>query len=227
VHTMCHAIPNTWCVFGRMLSAGGSFQYMRNTLFASEVAKLHQAHKDPGAVYPQMIAEAASVSAGAEGLFYLPYLTGERCPHADPCARAGFIGLTPRHTRAHLLRATLEGITYGMREQIVIFRQMGIPITQVRASGGGARSEFWRQLQADMYQAPVVTINVSEGAALGVAILAAVGAGEYTSVPEACSAIIRVKERSKPSKREAAAYDWRYRRYAALYPKLKEWFAAE
>jgi xylulokinase len=226
VHTMCHAIPNTWCVFGCMLSAGGSFQYLRNTLFAAEVAQLQKARQDPGALYPRMIAEAESVPAGAEGLFYMPYLTGERCPHADPCARAGFIGLTPRHTRAHLLRAMLEGITYGMREQIMIFRQMGIPITQVRASGGGARSEFWRQLQADMYQAPVVTINVSEGAALGVAILAAVGAGEYASVPEACAAIIRVKERSRPAKKAAAAYDGQYRRYAALYPALKGWFAA-
>jgi xylulokinase len=224
VHTMCHAIPNTWCVFGCMLSAGGSFQYMRNTLFAAEVAKLQKAGKDPGAVYPQMIEEAASVPAGTEGLYYLPYLTGERCPHADPCARAGFIGLTPRHTRAHLLRATLEGITYGMREQIMIFRQMGIPVLQVRASGGGARSVFWRQLQADMYQAPVVTINVSEGAALGVAILAAVGAGEYASVPEACAAIIRVKERSQPAKKTAALYDGHYAKYAALYPALKGWF---
>jgi len=220
VHTMCHAIPNTWCVFGCMLSAGGSFQYIRNTLFAEQLKKL----KDPGQLYPAMIKEAASAPAGAENLFFLPYLTGERCPHPDPKARGAFIGLTPRHTRAHMLRATLEGITFGMREQIAIFRQMGIPITQVRASGGGARSEFWRQLQADMYNAPVVTINVSEGAALGVAILAAVGAGHYASVPEACKAIIGVKEQSKPAKKSAAFYDAQYSRYGTLYPALKDWF---
>jgi xylulokinase len=225
VHTMCHAIPNTWCVFGCMLSAGGSFQYLRNTLFAEEVEALRKAGKDAGALYPRMIAEAQSAPAGAEDLFFLPYLTGERCPHPDPRARAGFIGLTPRHTRAHLLRAALEGITFGMREQIMIFRQMGIPIAQVRASGGGARSEFWRQLQADMYEAPVVTINVSEGAALGVAILAAVGAGAFGSVPEGCRAIIRVKERSKPGKKAAALYERQYRKYGGLYPALEAWFA--
>lgn len=222
VHTMCHAIPGTWCVFGCMLSAGGSFQYMRNTLFEGEAKKL----KDPGALYPRMIAEAAAAPAGAENLFFLPYLTGERCPHPDPAARGAFIGLTPRHTRAHLLRATLEGITFGMREQILIFREMGIPIRQVRASGGGARSLFWRQLQADMYNAPVVTINVAEGAALGVAILAAVGRGAFKSVPEACSAIIDIKETSRPQKKAAALYDAQYQKYAALYPALRGVFPA-
>ena len=224
VHTMCHAVPNTWCVFGCMLSAGGSFQYLRNTLFAEEVRKLLDRGKDPGALYGQMIAEAEKVPAGAEGLVWLPYLTGERCPHADPRARAAFVGLTPRHHRAHMERAVLEGITYGMREQIMIFRQMGIPVTEVRASGGGARSQFWRQLQADMYQAPVVTINVAEGAALGVAILAAVGTGAYSSVPEACKAIIKVNTKCKPAAKMAAFYDQEYARYAALYPALKGWF---
>ena len=221
VHTMCHAVPNMWCVFGCMLSAGGSFQYMRNTLFAEEVKK----SKDPGQVYPKMIAEAEKAPAGSENLYFLPYLTGERCPHPDPNARGGFIGLTPRHNRSHLLRATLEGITFGMREQIDIFRQMGIPIEQVRASGGGARSDFWRQLQADMYKAPVVTINVSEGAALGAAILAAVGGRAFSSVPEACKGIIRVKDRSKPAKKAMDLYDRQYRHYAALYPALRGWYA--
>ena len=172
VHTMCHAIPNTWCVFGCMLSAGGSFQYMRNTFFPAEAKKL----KDRGELYPRMIKEAGCVPAGSENLFFLPYLTGERCPHPDPAAKAAFIGLTPRHSKAHLLGATIEGITFGMREQILIFREMGIPVDQVRASGGGARSVFWRQLQSDMYNAPVVTINVAEGAVLKAAILAAAGA---------------------------------------------------
>jgi xylulokinase len=222
VHTMCHAIPNTWCVFGCMLSAGGSFQYMRNTLFAEDLKKL----KDPGAIYPKMIDEAASAPPGSEHLYFLPYLTGERCPHPDPNARGAFIGLTPRHDRAHLLRATLEGITYGMREQIMIFRDMGIPIRQVRASGGGARSAFWRQLQADMYNAPVVTINVSEGAALGAAILAAVGKGTFATVPEACKSIIQIKETSTPNKKSAALYSAHYKNYASLYPALRGVFPA-
>jgi xylulokinase len=221
VHTMCHAIPGTWCVFGCMLSAGGSFQYIRNTLFSEQLRKLN----DPGQLYPAMIDEARGAPAGSEGLFYLPYLTGERCPHPDPHARAAFIGLTPRHTRAHMLRATLEGITFGMREQIDIFREMGIPISQVRASGGGARSEFWRQLQADMYQAPVVTITVAEGAALGAAILAAVGAGAYKSVPEICKSIIQVRHTSRPNKKSAASYAAAYARYAELYPALQSWYS--
>jgi len=220
VHTMCHAIPNTWCVFGCMLSAGGSLQWLRNTLYAEQIKKL----KDPGELYPHMIKLAESAPLGAENLFFMPYLTGERCPHPDPNAKAGFIGLTVRHGLPHMIRATIEGITFGMREQIMIFREMGIGIKQVRAGGGGARSQFWRQLQSDMYQAPVVTINVSEGAALGVAILAAVGAGAYKSVPEACKAIIKVKDQSKPEKKAAAFYDAQYRKYGALYPTLKSTF---
>jgi xylulokinase len=158
-------------------------------------------------------------------LVFLPYLTGERCPHADPHAKGAYIGLTPRHTMAHMVRATMEGITYGMREQIEIFRSMNIAVNQVRASGGGARSDLWRQMQADMYQAPVVTINVAEGAALGVAILAGVGAGEWASVPQACKAIIKVKLTSKPKPKAAAFYSQQYPRYGTLYPTLKNWFA--
>ncbi len=221
VHTMCHAIPETWCVFGCMLSAGGSLQWLRNTLFAKKVAKL----ADAGELYPKMIEEAQEAPAGSENLFWMPYLTGERCPYADPNAKAGFVGLTARHNRAHLIRSTIEGITFGMREQIMIFREMGIAVEQVRAQGGGARSEFWRQLQSDMYNAPVVTINVSEGAALGVAILAAVGVGAYSSVPEACKAIIKPKEKHAPSKKAVAFYDEQYAKYARLYPALKDVFA--
>ena len=224
VHTMCHAIPNTWCVFGCMLSAGGSLQWLRNTLYAKKIKKL-KAGKDPGKLYPKMIEAAEKAPAGSENLFFLPYLTGERCPHPDPHAKGAFIGLTPRHGLNHMIRATIEGITFGMREQIMIFRQMGIAVDQVRAQGGGARSDFWRQLQADMYGAPVVTINVSEGAALGVAILAAVGAGAYGSVPEACQAIIKVKEKSAPGPKAVALYEKQYPKYAALYPALKNSFA--
>ena len=220
VHTMCHAVPGMWCVFGCMLSAGGSFQWMRNMLFPAQVRKA----PDPGGLYPCMIEEAEMAPAGSEGLFFLPYLTGERCPHADSLARGAFIGLTPRHQRAHLLRACLEGITFGMREQVMILREMGIPVREVRASGGGARSEFWRQLQADMYDAPVATINVSEGAALGVAILAAVGIKDYRSVAEACNAILRPQHTCRPNGKMKTFYAQQHQRYAALYPALQEWF---
>ncbi len=225
VHTLCHAIPNTWCVFGCMLSAGGSLQWLRNALYTAETQQLVRKKKDPGVLYERMMALAEKAPAGAENLFFLPYLTGERCPHADPAARGCFIGLTPRHGQAHLIRAVLEGITFGMREQVAILRSLGIPIEQVRASGGGARSDFWRRLQADMYQAPVVTIHVSEGAALGAAILAGVGAGLWSSVPEATAQIIRVRRRNNPHERRAKFYDAHYRKYAGLYPALRASFA--
>jgi xylulokinase len=224
VHTMCHAIPGTWCVFGCMLSAGGSLQWMRNTFFADALQKLTRSGKDPGALYPQMMKLAQAAPAGAEGLLFLPYLTGERCPHADPDARGAFIGLTPRHGLPALLRAAVEGITFGMREQVAIFRELGIPVREIRASGGGARSPFWRQLQADIYAAPVVTINVAEGAALGAALLAAVGAGAYATVPEACAAVIRVQERSRPRAKMARFYDERFAAYQRLYPALQPCF---
>jgi len=221
VHTMCHAIPETWCVFGCMLSAGGSLQWLRNTLFGEQVAKA----KDAGRLYPAMIEEAQKVPAGSENLFFLPYLTGERCPHPDPDARGCFIGLTPRHGRAHLIRSVIEGITFGMREQVEIFRSMGIPVKQVRASGGGARSAFWRQLQADMYAAPVVTINVAEGAALGAAILAAVGVGDYASVPEATGAVIQERDKAVPQKGSSRRYAAGAVRFGELYPALRKIFS--
>jgi xylulokinase len=226
VHTMCHAIPNTWCVFGCMLSAGGSLQWLRNTFFSMQMADALKKKRDPGVIYTDMIAEAQRAPAGAENLLFLPYLTGERCPHADPHARGCFIGLTPRHGMAHIVRATLEGITMAMREQVDIMRSMGIAITQVRASGGGARSVFWRQMQADMYQAPVMTINVSEGAALGAAILAGVGSGVWNSVPQATARIIKIKDRSRPNARRAEFYEAHHNKFAMLYPALRDSFAA-
>lgn len=224
LQSFCHAVPGKWCVFGCMLSAGGSLQWLRNTLFDKEIEKLRRTKKDPGQLYPAMIEEAAEAPAGCEGLVFLPYLTGERCPYPDPQARGAWVGLTVRHKRAHMIRAVLEGITFGMRDQIEIMRSRGVEITQVRASGGGAASRFWRQMQADMYKANVVTINTREGGALGVALLAAVGTGEYASVPEACKAAIRVTETLKPKRASARVYDSLYPTYQALYRSLRDHF---
>src|SRR6202021_269830 len=163
------AVPNKWCVFGCMLSAGGSFQWFRNQLAQAEVVAAKKQKCDP---YELLIYLARQAPPGSEGLFFLPYLTGERCPHPDPNARGGWIGLTARTTRAMLIRSLLEGVTFGMRDALEIMRHMGIPITQVRASGGGARSDFWRHLQADVYNAPIVLTNAAEGPAYGVALLA-------------------------------------------------------
>ena len=225
VHTMCHAIPDTWCVFGCMLSAGGSFQWLRNLLFAEEIRQLTRKRKDPGELYGRLIAQAEKSIPGAENLYFLPYLTGERCPHPDANARGCFIGLTPRHSLKEITRSVLEGITFGMRQQVEILRAMNVEIRQVRASGGGARSGFWRQMQADMYDAPVVTINACEGAALGAAILAGVGWGMWPGVKEATQEIIRIKDVTKPAKRSAVFYAEQARRYATLYPALRQTFA--
>jgi xylulokinase len=217
VHTMCHAVPGKWCVFGCMLSAGGSFQWFRNTNGAMEVAAAKKQKTDP---YELLINEAATAPLGSEGLFFLPYLTGERCPHPDPNARGGWIGLTSRTTRAMMIRSLIEGVTFGMRDMLEIMRQMKIPVSQVRASGGGARSEFWRTLQADIYQSPLVITNAAEGPAYGVALLAGVGTGVWDSVGQACEASIRSVKKITPNKKRAADYDRYYRVYDKLYGDL-------
>ena len=221
VHTMCHAVPGKWCVFGCMLSAGGSFQWFRNQLADEEVSAAKKKKVDP---YELLVAEAQAAPRGSEGLFFLPYLTGERCPHPDPTARGGWVGLTARATRAMLIRSLLEGVTFGMRDALEIMRQMGIAAREVRASGGGARSDFWRQLQADVYNTPIVLTNATEGPAYGVALLAGVGTGVWKSVEEACRRSIRQTEKVNPNKKAVAAYEPFYRTYDKLYFDLKDRF---
>jgi xylulokinase len=222
VHTMCHAVPGKWCVFGCMLSAGGSFQWFRNTLGAAEVAAAGKRKSDP---YELLTAEAAKAPAGCEGLIFLPYLTGERCPHPDPLARGGWIGLTSRTTRPMLIRSLLEGVTFGMRDALEIMSAMGISITEVRASGGGARSRFWRQLQADIYGRPIVTTNAAEGPAYGAALLAGVGVGVWSSVEQACKSAIEPTEKIAPRPPAKRRYENVYAVYTKLYGDLKSRFA--
>jgi xylulokinase len=221
VHTMCHAVPGKWCVFGCMLAAGGSFQWFRNQLGQNEVLAARKRRIDP---YDLLMGEAIKSPPGAEGLFFLPYLTGERCPHPDPCARGGWIGITSRTRRRDMVRSLLEGVTFGMNDALKIMADMNIPISEVRASGGGARSDFWRHLQADIYNKPIVLTNASEGAAYGVALLAGVGTGAWKSVEEACNACIRATEKIKPDKKLAAVYEKYFQTYDKLYGDLKERF---
>ncbi len=221
VHTMCHAVPGKWCVFGCMLSAGGSFQWFRNNLGQNEIAAAKKRRVDP---YELLIAAASRAAPGCEGLFFLPYLTGERCPHPDPSARGGWIGITSRTTREMMIRSLLEGVTFGMRDALEIMRQMNIPISQVRASGGGARSDFWRHLQADIYNRPLVMTNAAEGPAYGAALLAGVGTGAFKSVEEACRASIKQTTKISPNKKNAALYDRYYGVYQQLYEDLKDRF---
>ncbi len=223
LHTFCHAVPGTWHMMGVMLSAGGSLRWFRDTLCQQEKAEAKQKGID---AYELLTAAAASVPAGAEGLLFLPYLAGERTPYPDPHARGVFIGLSLRHTKAHMVRAVLEGVTFGMRDSLEIMRAQHIQAQQIRASGGGGRSVLWRQIQADVFGAPVTSINVEEGPAFGVALLAGVGTGIYASVPEACQATIRVVSETKPQAEATATYDRYYRLYRSLYPLLRDTFRA-
>jgi xylulokinase len=221
VHTFCHAVRGKWHMMGVNLSAGGSLQWFRNELCQADWAKAKRAKRE---IYDLLIEEANPVTAGSQGLFFLPYLSGERTPHADPDARGCFVGLTLAHTRGHLIRAILEGVTYAMRDSLAIFEDLGVPIRQIRASGGGARSPLWRQIQADMFGRKVVTINTEEGPAYGVALLAAVGGGEFKDVREACAATIRVVQQTPSRRPVKKVYDRAFPVYQQLYRSLKDDF---
>ncbi len=222
LHAFCHAVPGMWHLMGVMLSAAGSFRWYRDTLGQEEVAQARETGRD---AYDILTEAAAEVAPGCEGLLFLPYLTGERTPYPDPNARGVFFGLTLRHGKQHLTRAVLEGVSYGLLDSLELMRALGLSIEQVRASGGGARSSLWRQILADVFDAEIVTVNVTEGAAYGAALLAGVGAGVYASVPEACEAAIRLTGRTEPGPAVSVYADY-YPRYRALYPALAPEFAA-
>ncbi len=218
LHTFCHAVPGKWHVMGVTLSAGGSFRWFRDTLGLAERNIARLTNVDP---YVVLTAEAEQAPAGCEGLFFLPYLTGERTPYADANARGGFIGLTVRHDKRHMVRAVLEGVGYSLRDSIELFRDLAIPIQQVRAVGGGARSAAWRQILADIFGTELVTINVTDSTAYGAALLAGVGSGVYASVPEACAQTIHIVDRTEPDTANEEVYDEAYPIYQSLYHALK------
>ncbi len=223
VHTFCHAVPDRWHVMGVTQGAGLSLRWFRDNLASREAEEARAAGKD---AYDILAGEAASAPPGCEGLLYLPYLMGERTPHLDPLARGVFFGLTARHTRAHMIRAILEGVAYSLRDSLEIFGEMGVPVQQVRASGGGGRSALWRQIQADIFNREMVTINSTEGSAYGAALIAAAGTGGFASVVEACRACIRVTDRCEPDRAAASMYDEYYRVFRDLYPRLKDSYRA-
>jgi xylulokinase len=221
IHTFCHAVRGKWHMMGVNLSAGGSLQWFRNELCKADVEK---ARAEGTEIYDLLTREAEAVKAGSEGLFFLPYLSGERTPHADPDARGCFVGLTLAHTRGHLIRSVLEGVTFSMRDSLEIIEGLGVPVKQIRASGGGSRSPLWRQIQADVFGRKVVTINTEEGPAYGVALLASVGAGAYKNVQEACRATIHAVKETAPQRLAKAAYDRAFPIYQQLYRSLKDDF---
>lgn len=218
LHTMCAATgtarrPGGWSLTGCMLSAGGALRWARSVLA-------------PGVTYDELVREAASVPIGAEGLVFLPYLTGERCPHPDPQARGAWIGLTSRHTRGHLLRAVLEGVTFGMTQMLDLMRAVGVDVRLARLGGGGARSALWRRMLADNFGTPceVVGAGGDEGPALGAAIMAGVGAGTFESAAAACRAVIPVVAEVRPDPAAAAAYARPRATYNHLYHDLRTTF---
>ncbi len=221
LHTFCHAVPGKWHVMGVVLSAGGSLQWYRNELAEMERAEAEKRGVDP---YEILTAEAADAVPGAEGLLFLPYLTGERTPHANPNARGALVGITPRHGKSEVIRSIMEGITFAMRDSLEIMRWLGVEIEQIRLSGGGARSEFWRQMQADIYGQPVCTINATEGPAYGAALLAGVGTGTWDSVPEACDAAIAVTGENQVNEESKRLYDDLYPVFQQLYRSLERDF---
>ncbi|MCB0090035.1 MAG: xylulokinase [Caldilineaceae bacterium] len=213
LHAFCHSVPNRWHLMGVMLSAAGSLRWYRDTL-APELS------------FDDLLAPAAHIAPGSEGLLFLPYLTGERTPHPDPLARGAFVGLTVRHTQPHMTRAVLEGVAFGLRDSFELMKSAGLSaIEQVRVSGGGARSPLWRQILADVLNSELVTINTTEGAAYGAALLAGVGAGHWVDVDAACRSAIQITGSTKPGA-DVAQYEKAYQAYGQLYPALKNLFGA-
>lgn len=222
LHAFCHAVPGKWHWMGVMLSAGGSFRWYRDVLGDLEQAQAAVTGRE---AYDLLTEAAAGVPAGSEGLLFLPYLTGERTPYPDPDARGAFVGLTVRHTKAHLTRAVLEGVSYGLRDSLELMRGLGLHVAQVRASGGGVKNAVWRQMLADVLRAEIATVTSTEGAAYGAALLAGVGAGVWPTVEAACEATVRVTGTTPPGA-DQAAYDRHYPLYRGLYPALTKTFKA-
>jgi xylulokinase len=212
LHAMCHSVPGSWHLMGVMLSAAGSLRWFRDTF-------------SPGTPYDELLAPASLVEPGSEGLIFLPYLTGERTPYPDPLARGGFIGLTLRHNLPSMTRSVLEGVAFGLRDSMELVKGSGLSeINQVRVSGGGSRSALWRQILADTMGCELVTVNVTEGACYGAALLAGVGSGLWASVNDACDSTIKVLTTTQPQPGHVNRYQELYPVYRSLYPALKSTF---
>jgi xylulokinase len=208
LHSFCHAVPGTWHAMGVMLSAAGSLRWFRDS-FAPESS------------YDELLAEAAAVPPGSDGVVFLPYLSGERTPHADPNARGAFIGLALPHGRGHLVRAVLEGVAYGLRDSLELLRELGVQPELGRASGGGARSRLWLEIVASVLGLPLELTAVEEGAAYGAALLGGVAAGVFSDVHEAVASCVRVRDRIEPNQAWREAHEAGYARFRALYPALE------
>jgi xylulokinase len=209
LHAFCHAVPGKWHFMGVTLAAAGSLQWYHDTLTPQES-------------FTAIVAEAERAPAGSEGLLFLPYLSGERTPYPDPLARGSFVGLTLRHTRAHLTRAVLEGVAFSMRDCFALLQAAGLgDVSEVRIAGGGAKGALWRRIVASALGLPMLTVNSTEGAAYGAALLGGVGVGAWPSVEAACDATISITGRDEPDAAWSQAYAELYPRYSELYAALK------
>jgi xylulokinase len=215
VHTFCHAIPRRWHVMGVTQAAGLSLRWFRDLLAGSGTS----------VSYDELTREASAVPAGSAGVLWAPYLMGERTPHLDPKARGALVGFTASHTRGHVVRAILEGVAFSLKDTFSLFELMHVPVSSIRLGGGGARSELWRQIQADVYGHEVEIVEAEEGAAYGAALLAGVGAKHWNSVEEACAAAVHVAERVQPDRRSEEILARQYLLYRELYVALKPLFA--
>ena len=222
-HTFCHAVPGKWHNMGVTLCAGGSLQWFKNALGHPESAVAKLTGGDP---YDILVQEALGTPAGSEGLCFLPYLSGERTPHADSYATGSFIGITPRTTKGHMARSVVEGVGYSLRDCLEIFRGMKVPVEEVRVTGGGAKNVFWNQVLADVFGQATCSLAASEGAAYGVALLAAVGTKEFKSIEEACEATVRTCAPVKADPKRAKVYEKYYPLWQNLYKSLKKDFEA-
>ncbi len=220
LHTFCHAVRGKWHMMGVNLTSGGSLQWWIENVVQG------LAGMAPEDVYEAATKEAAAVIAGSGGLLFLPYLNGERTPHADPHARGSFVGLNLNHTRGHLTRAVMEGVTFALRDSLAIIESLGVPVKEVRASGGGSKNQLWIQFQAVVFGKKITTLKVEQGAAFGVALLAAVGDGAYRDIAEACKATIEVASHSPVDRKSAKTYAALFPIYQSLYGNLKSNFAA-
>ncbi len=220
--SFCHSVPNTWSLFGCTLAAGGSFKWLRDSLFAKERDAMKE---NGGDVYTLMTEMASKADVGCEGLVFLPYLNGERTPYPDPYAKGVFFGMSYRHTLNDITRSVMEGVTFSLRDTIELLRDANVSVSEVRASGGGARSKLWLQMQADIFNASIVTTNVSETGCVGAAILAGIGAKHFNSAKEACNQIIKPISVTEPNKKQVEMYEDFYQTYRSLYGTLKTTFA--
>lgn len=221
VHTFCCAVPGCWHVMGVTQSAGLSLKWFRDNFCWSEMETAIGMGVDP---YYLTDKEAMEVPIGANRLLYMPYLNGERTPHLDPNCRGAFVGLSTMHKKRDMIRAVMEGVSYSLRDCVEVMREMEISVTDMMACGGGGSSPLWRQMLADLYACPVKTTQNKEGPALGVALLAAVGAGIYSSVPEACKAVILPDKVQNPIEENSREYERVYAVYRKLYPAMKSCF---